>query len=116
MADFDLNEALNSLLSDPETGNKLSSLMASLSSGGKSEDVKPEGETEAFPDIGSILKIKELYDSALKENDPNIVLLSSLKPYLSETRNKNLDSMMKMLKIYKVFLKVKDTPLLKELF
>ena len=115
MADFDLTDALNSLLNDPETGNKIGELMASLSSGNNTEKAEDEPDS-AFPDIGKLLKIKELYDSAMNESDKNLVLLSSLKPYLSETRSKNLDSMMKMLKIYKVFLKVKDTPLLKELF
>ena len=117
MADFDLAGALNSILSDPETGDKLQSLISSLSSQEKSEDSNTDDiKEQSFPDIGKLMKIKELYDSAIKEADPNIVLLSSLKPYLSETRTKNLDYMMKMLKIYKVFVKVKDTPLLKELF
>lgn len=116
MADFDLTDALNSLLSDPETGEKISSLMASLTSSDNNEAAKEDASAPSFPDIGKLLEIKSIYDSAMKETDPNIVLLSSLKPYLSENRCKSLDSMMKMLKIYKVFLKVKDTPLLKELF
>lgn len=116
MADFDLTDALNSLLSDPETGEKISALISSLSSSDSKEEIKEDLSASSFPDIGKLIEIKSIYDSAMKEADPNMVLLSSLKPYLSETRCKNLDSMMKMLKIYKVFLKVKDTPLLKELF
>lgn len=121
MADLNLNDALSSILSDPETGEKLQALISSLTSSEEGhENEKEEADNKSdslpFPDIGKLMKIKDIYDSAIKEQDPHITLLSSLKPYLSETRNKNLDSMMKLLKIYKVFNKVKDTSLLKELF
>ena len=115
MDDFNLNEAINSLLNDPETGDRINSLIASLTSEG--ENKKTEASSDfSFPDIGKILEIKELFDSATKESDTHTALLSSLKPYLSEERGKNLDTLMKMLKIYKIMNKVKDTSLLKELF
>ena len=115
MDDFNLNDAINSILSDPETGEKINSLLASLSSGteNKTED---SASDFSFPDIGKLLEIKELFDSVSKESDSHTALLNSLKPYLSEERSKNLDTMMKLLKIYKIINKVKDTPLLKELF
>ena len=118
MADINLNDALTSLLSDPETGEKLQSLISSLTSDTTEEKESAEEKASdlPFPDIGKLMKIKDIYDTAVKEQDPHITLLTSLKPYLSETRNKNLDSMMKLLKIYKIFNKVKDTSLLKELF
>ena len=115
MDDFNLNDAINSLLNDPKTGEKLNSIIASLSSG--EENKKEDAPSDfSFPDIGKIIKIKELFDSASKETDSHTALLTSLRPYLSEERGKNLDLMMKMLKIYKIMNKVKDTSLLKELF
>ncbi len=116
MDDFNLNDAINSLLSDPETGEKINSLLASLTSGEEKQKEEEKSSDFPFPDIGKILEIKELFDSASKESDSHTALLTSLKPYLSEERNKNLDLMMKMLKIYKIINKVKDTSLLKELF
>ena len=115
MDDFNLSDAINSLLSDPETGEKINSLLASLNSGEENKKNEPSSDF-SFPDIGKIMQIKELFDSAMKESDSHTALLSSLRPYLSEERSKNLDTIMKMLKIYKIMSKVKDTSLLKELF
>ena len=116
MDDFNLQDALNSLLNDPETGEKINSLLASLTSGEDADKKEETASDFSFPDIGKIIKIKEFFDSASKESDSHTALLSSLKPYLSEERSKNLDLLMKMLKIYKIMSKVKDTSLLKELF
>ncbi len=116
MDDFNIKDALNSLLSDPETGDKLSSLLSSLTSESSEDKESAPSQDTTFPDIGMIMKMKELFDSASKETDTHTALLTSLKPYLSEERSKNLDTLMKMLKIYKLINKVKDTSLLKELF
>lgn len=114
MDDFNLNDAINSLLSDPETSDKINSLISSLTS--EKSDEKESASDFTMPDIGKILKMKELFDSATKESDSHTALLTSLKPYLSEKRSENLDTLMKILKIYKVMNKLKDTSLLKELF
>lgn len=118
MADIDLSSALDNLLSDPSAGEKISEIMKSLNltgeKGGSSS--LPEGDTDSFFDINKILKLKSLYDQSISEPDPKVTLLSALKPYLSETRNKNLDSLLKFFKVYKMISHLKDTDLLKELF
>ncbi len=117
MADLDISKALDSFLSDPEAGNKISEIMKSLnlSSDGEAPSSSLDN-SDSFLDINKIMKLKSIYDSSVSESDPKVTLLSALKPYLSETRNKNLDSMLKFMRVYKMITHLKDADLLKELF
>ncbi len=119
MADLNISEALDNLLSDPEAGNKISEIMKSLNLSGDSSPADSGESTnfsDSFLDINKIMRLKTLYDESLSDKDPKVTLLSALKPYLSETRNKNLDSMLKFFKVYKMLTGLKDSDLLKELF
>ncbi len=117
MADLNISEALDNLLSDPSMGDKISEIMKSLNLTGDSPQSEEKSDfPDSFMDINKIMKLKTLYDESLSQNDPKVTLLSALKPYLSETRNKNLDSMLKFFKVYKMITSLKDSDLLKELF
>ena len=56
-----------------------------------------------------------MYDSAMSSNDPRVTLLSALRPYLSDSRVKNLDVCIKFLRFYKIAGMLKDSDILKEL-
>ncbi len=115
MPESTLADALQGFLSDPNTGAKLNELMQSLSLPSGDTPVLPDKNSNPLGDVGKIMQLKSLFDSTTGD-DPRTALLSALRPYLSEERNKTLDTLLKLLRIYRVFIKAKETDLLKELF
>ncbi len=117
MDESNLAEAIQGILSDPETSNKIQELVNNLS--GTQDNTPapalPSGG-QSMPDISKLLKLKGMFDTAMKEEDPKITLLSALRPYLSESRSQNLDKCMKFLRFYKIAIQLKDTEIIKELF
>ena len=108
MDEMNLSDAIESILSDP----KMKDLMQSLSGSPNQESENKEGQ---MPDVGKIMKLKSMYDSAMSSNDPRVTLLSALRPYLSDSRVKNLDVCIKFLRFYKIAGMLKDSDILKEL-
>lgn len=108
MDEMNLSDAIESILSDP----KMKDLMQSLSGSPNQESENKEGQ---MPDVGKIMKLKSMYDSAMSSNDPRLTLLSALRPYLSDSRVKNLDVCIKFLRFYKIAGMLKDSDILKEL-
>lgn len=53
-------------------------------------------------DIETILKMKTIIDSVNKKDDPRANLLYSLKPYLRESRKKQLDQYVNLLNMTKI--------------
>lgn len=109
MDEMNLSDAIESILSDPKMKDLMQSLSAPSSSG------EPESKDGQMPDVGKIMKLKSIYDSAMHTSDPRVTLLSALRPYLSETRVKNLDVCIKFLRFYKIAGMLKDSDILKEL-
>ena len=85
MDEKDLAKAIESLLGDPDTEKKISEMIDGLSS--------DEKESDPSFDITKLLKLKGLFDESMGEDDPKVSLLSSLRPYISKEKEKNLDSM-----------------------
>ena len=108
MDEMNLSDAIESILSDP----KMKDLMQSLSGSPNQESENKEGQ---MPDVGKIMKLKSMYDSAMSSNDPRVTLLSALRPYLSDSRVKNLDVCIKFLRFYMIAGMLKDSDILKEL-
>ena len=108
MDEMNLSDAIESILSDP----KMKDLMQSLQGSPNQESENKEGQ---MPDVGKIMKLKSMYDSAMSSNDPRVTLLSALRPYLSDSRVKNLDVCIKFLRFYKIAGMLKDSDILKEL-
>lgn len=122
MDEMNFADAINSILSDPETGGKIKDIVQSLSGGADVGSSSGENTTNAqnfqsaMPDISKIMKFKSMYDSAMHDKDPRVMLLTALRPYLSAQRAKNLDSCIKFLRFYKIAGMLKDSDILKELF
>lgn len=53
-------------------------------------------------DLGSLMNFKNAF-SSINQSDPRQNLLNSLKPFLRETRQKNIDTYISLLGIMKVF-------------
>lgn len=117
MEESNLAEAIQGILNDPETSNKIQELVNSISgtqdNAIASNNMAP---VQNMPDISKLLKLKGMFDSAMKEEDPRVTLLSALRPYLSESRCQNLDKCMKFLRFYKIAVQLKDAEIIKELF
>jgi len=94
-------DMLQSLFSNPEAMQKISSLLGSFSGG--ETDTKKEESSLPFgldnPEM--ILKAKSMFDKISKEDDPRLTLLLALKPYLNKKRLDNVDNAIKILKMSK---------------
>lgn len=117
----DLSEKLQSLLSDPESMQNLAELAAMLQGGGgeaSAEDSSQADSTDTDGDSGfdfsKVLLLGEIF-SQMQEQDNETQLLLALKPYLSEQRSKRVDRAVKLLRLYSVFLSLKEKGLLSDL-
>lgn len=115
MPESTLADAIQGFLSDPDAGSKISELMQGLSLPSGDTNTLPDKPGNLFGDVGRIMQLKSMFESATGD-DPRTTLLLALKPYLSEERNKTLDTLLKLMRIYRVFIKAKEADLLKELF
>ncbi len=130
----DLSSKISEVLSDPEALEKIKLIASSLSAAdtntqtefSESKVSEPsaekttednQNETPSFfssIDPTILLKIGSVLSQTHPENDKNIKLMNSIKPYLSQKRATKIDTALQMLKIGKfasAFLK--DTDLLK---
>lgn len=115
----DLTEKLTSLLGDPEIMDKiqnLSGLFGSSDDKSNNEDVdKNEEPTKEKSDdfgfspdmLGTLFKIMPLI-SSLGKDDKYTKFLKSLKPLLSEERQKKLGNSAKILKLMQIIPLIKD--------
>lgn len=117
----DLSEKLQSLLSDPESMQNLAELAAMLQGNGEeasNADPSQADNTDAVNDNGfdfsKLLLLGEIF-SQMQEQDSETQLLLALKPYLSEQRSKRVDRAVKLLRLYSVFLSLKEKGLLNDL-
>ncbi|MBR2152862.1 MAG: hypothetical protein IJ944_06245 [Clostridia bacterium] len=115
MMDADLSSMLSGILNNPQEMEKLKSMANNLFGGetGLSSAPPPPQNPTSFlgdvspDDIAGIMKIV----GALKNNvsDQRVNLLVSLKPHLSEKRQKRVDDAVKILRLISLL------PMLKEL-
>ncbi len=117
----DFSEKLQSLLSDPESMQNLAELAAMLQgeAGTESADNCSSGDsadtgTENGFDFSKLLIMGEIF-AQMQEKDNETQLLLALKPYLSEQRSKRVDRAVKLLRLYSVFLSLKEKGLLNDL-
>jgi len=115
----DLTEKLTSLLGDPEIMDKIQNLSGLFGSSEDNNDKKEENKNEEptkeksddfgfSPDmLGNLFKIMPLI-SSLGKDDKYTKFLKSLKPLLSEERQKKLGSSAKILKLMQIIPLIKD--------
>lgn len=107
MADFE--EALNSLLSNPEAMGQILSLAGSLGgqvqeSPDQEEEARPPAPTPladapSFPDLGQLSqmgRLLEVFQAANQTNEETAALIAALRPFLREDRQRKLDRAMKV--------------------
>ena len=94
----ELEDQLNSILSDPEQMAKIAGLAKSLMGG---EDDVPPPPGEAGPDPG-LLQMLGRAMNAGGENSREQALLAAMKPYLSEKRRGKIDRAMKLARLARI--------------
>jgi hypothetical protein len=101
---MDTNMAdLMQLLADKMGGDssKLDSILNMVQSS-TSNNSSTDNTSTDIPDIETILKIKKVIDSVNSNaNDPNVALLSSLKPYLRDGKKAKIDQYIKIMNMTK---------------
>ena len=98
MADFE--EALNSLLADPDAMGQIMSLAGKLGMGTESPpspgEAAPQPESAAPPpfapeQLGQMGRRRELFQASRQSNQEADALIAALRPFLREERQKKLD-------------------------
>ena len=98
MADFE--EALNSLLADPDAMGQIMSLAGKLGMGTESPpspgEAAPQPESAAPPpfapeQLGQMGLLLELFQASRQSNQEADALIAALRPFLREERQKKLD-------------------------
>ncbi|MBQ8525481.1 MAG: hypothetical protein IJ460_02010 [Clostridia bacterium] len=104
MAD-ELQDKLNSILSDPEMLKNISSLAKSL--GGQS--TVPSRREDNFSEEAELISnMQSLMSSADMSSDSRINLLNALRPYMRPERAQHMDTAVKILKLTKLTSVLKD--------
>lgn len=107
----DLSDVLNNLKNMMNHGeinvpNNVKDMLGNLSSNNSNSSTNTLDSTEQNNnlniDFETILKMKTIIDSMNKKDDPRANLLYSLKPYLRESRKKQLDQYVNLLNMTKI--------------
>ncbi len=119
----DLTDQLNELLSSPQAMEQIQSLASMLVGGGDESPETEKGPSKPEPSVldglldpGMLLKAAPLLSKLSAKDDPDILLLTSLRPYLREERQKRLDTAQRLLKIGRMLPVLKESGLLNQLF
>lgn len=109
----ELSEKLAGLLNDPDTMERVRQMAENLLG------ENPPAENQPVADIGSMLPGEDLGKimsiiSQLKNtgNDSRTMLLTALKPHLSEPKREKVDTAIKILRLLELLPLIKDTGLL----
>lgn len=118
----DITEKIQSLLSDEESMNQIKELAAMLSGGNfdgtNSSENAAEGLSgaEAEGSGGGLnpLSLIQLLGAA-SADDKDCGLLLALRPHLSEEKQRRLDKAVKLLKLYNIFVTMRENGMLNDL-
>lgn len=121
----DIADKIQSLLSDEESMNQIKELAAMF--GGMSEGPGGGGEAASSPQTpktennsgdGGLnidpLAVMQLFGAA-SAKDKDCELLLALKPHLSPDKQKRIDKAVKLLKLYNIFIAMRENGMLSDL-
>ena len=122
----DIAEKIQSLLSDEESMRQIKELAAmfSGSSGNSGDSPSPFSETDSSAATNdentsdglgiNPLVIMQLM-GAISASDKNCDLLIALRPHLGDEKQRRLDKMLKFMKLYNIFITMRDSGMLNDL-
>ena len=125
----DIAEKIQSLLTDEESMRQIRELAAMFSGGedfsadgnagaaasGEFSGVSSEQEQEGFDGFGIDPLILMQLIGAATASDKNCDLLKALRPHLSQEKQQKLDRAVKLLKLYNVFVTMRESGMLNDL-
>ncbi len=101
----ELEDMINSVLSDPAQMEMISGLAKSLMGSGQSEH-KADSMSTPEPDLGfdpSVLsRIGSLMSTGQQPSNDKKALLEAMKPYLSEKRRQKMDKALRIARLAKI--------------
>ncbi len=110
----DLSSILSGIMSDPAQMEKLKAMAGSLLGGQTTPQAPAEPPASPLPDVspGEIAGLMKMAN-LLKSNsaDRRTGVLVSLRPYLSEHRQKRVDDAIKLLRLVSILPAIKDAGL-----
>lgn len=118
----DITGKIQSLLSDEESMNQIKELAAMLSggsfdgtntSGGPAEDPSAAETDNSGRGLNPLSLIQLL--GAVSADDKDCGLLLALRPHLSEEKQRRLDKAVKLLKLYNIFVTMRENGMLNDL-
>lgn len=122
----DIAEKIQSLLSDEESMRQIKELAAMFSGSSaenlpssSAEENRPAGNGQSENDSGGGLGINPLavmqLMAAISASDKNSDLLVALRPHLHGETQQRLDKALKLLKLYNIFITMRDSGMLQDL-
>lgn len=106
--DSNMADKLKAMLDDPETLNKLSTLLGNIQQSQTadtqdvSEEIMPQASSDTPDPSEAISKIQQMMGQVSPANDPRINLLNSLKPYMRKNRSEKMDQAIRLIQISKM--------------
>lgn len=112
----DITEKIQSLLSDEESMKQIQELAAMFSGGSADGGGQVQAESSEAPSDGGInpLAVMQLLGS-VSVQDKNCDLLMALRPHLSPEKQHKIDKAVKLLKLYNVFITMRENGMLNDL-
>ncbi len=111
----DLMNMLQGALSDPGTAEKLSGLLSSLGQGGQTAQPEPsKPEEAALPDLSKLMQVTQVLGQS-GTNDPQVALLTALRPLLKSETQVKLDRVVKIFRLMSAYPAIKESGLLETL-
>ena len=98
----ELEDRINSVLSDPEQFSRISALAQSLMGGTVSESPVEKDNAASFEKTAALGKVAELLRGGMGEKSPRIKALEALAPCLDEKRRKKLTRAMKLARVLRL--------------
>ncbi len=97
----DIMDTLKGLLGD-DAEDKIKSVLSSLTSDEKPVEKAEEKESDSPIDIEGMMKMMQIAQSLNNTDDERSRLLMSLKPFMRSSRQKSIDSTVKLLSLSKI--------------
>ena len=109
----DLSEKLASLLNDPDTMERVRGLAENILGDNSNSNIqRPPAVSDVLSgeDLGKMMSIISMLKN--KGDDNRTMLLTALKPHLSEPKQEKVDTAIKILRLLEILPLIKDTGLL----